>query len=199
MNYYFEITLLPGTEIPLYFLWEKLYQQVHLALVEMQDNTGKVTIGVSFPEYQAKRFQLGSKLRLFADSTQELERLNIEKWLSRLMDYVHVTPVRDVPENCRFALFRRVQPRSSNAKLKRLARRKAEREGIDFEQALAAFGAPKEPLCKVPYIYMTSLSSRKTGSEKRYRLLIDQQTAERSRPGKFSTYGLSPKSTVPIF
>ena len=34
MNYYREITILPNADISFYFIWQKLYQQIHLALVE---------------------------------------------------------------------------------------------------------------------------------------------------------------------
>ncbi|MCO4790206.1 type I-F CRISPR-associated endoribonuclease Cas6/Csy4, partial [Vibrio cholerae] len=34
MNYYQEITLLPDADIALGFLWQNVFQQVHIALVE---------------------------------------------------------------------------------------------------------------------------------------------------------------------
>lgn len=191
MKVYLEIILKPQPEIPLYFLWEKVYQQIHLALVEMQDDDGKVSIGSVFPEYDAKLFQLGTKLRLFAGSKQELEELDMPKWLSRLMDYVHLTNIKDVPKNCNFAVFKRLQPKSNNT---RLARRKAKREGISLEKAMDYFKTRKEQISKAPFIHVRSLSS-----DKRYRLLIGCVSAEQSYSGKFSTYGLSSSSTVPIF
>ncbi len=194
MKYYIELTLLPSAEIPICFLWEKVYQQVHLALVEMQDDAGKVTIGVAFPEYDAKQLQLGNKLRLFAASKTELEELAMAKWLSRLLDYVHLTSIRDVPGDCSFAIFRRLQPKSSNAKHTRMAKRKAKREGISFDQAFKNLGDRKEQTSKTPFINIKSLSS-----EKRYRLVIDSLEVEQSCQGQFSTYGLSSVSTVPVF
>jgi len=192
MKYYIELTLLPSVDIPLYFLWEKVYGQVHLALVEMQDSEGKVAIGAAFPGYDAKQFQLGNKLRLFARATQELEKLDIGKWLSRLMDYVHISSIREVPGQVQgYAGYKRVQPKSNNA---RMARRKAKREGISIEQAMQALSGRKEQLSKAPFVHIKSLSS-----ENRYRLIIASVDAERSCAGKFSTYGLSSTSTVPMF
>ncbi len=52
MAYYQEITLVPQTEITPNFILCRLYTQLHLALVEMQDHPGKVPIGFSFPEYR---------------------------------------------------------------------------------------------------------------------------------------------------
>ncbi len=191
MKYYIEITLLPSADIPLYFLWEKIYQQVHLALVEVQDENGKVEIGAAFPEYDSKASLLGSKLRLFAENKQKLEELAIGKWLARFTDYVHITTIREVPDRNYFACFRRVQPKSSNA---RLARRKAKREGISVEQAMEFLSKRKEQASKAPFIRCKSLSSGK-----RYRLMIDRVAVEQSCLGQFSTYGLSATSTVSIF
>lgn len=194
MKYYIEITLQPSAEIPLHFLWEKLYQQVHLALVEMQEDDGKVAVGVSFPQYDEKRNQLGSTLRLFGLTIQELEQLDLTKWLSRLMDYVHMTTIRDVPANCRFSLFKRLQPVKSNAKKIRMAKRKAKRENISIEEAFELLGKHKEEIIKAPFINIKSLSS-----EQRYRLLIGKMSSKDYCQGKFSTYGLSSVATVPIF
>ncbi len=192
MKFYIEITLLPSTEIPLYFLWEKVYQQIHLALVEVKNADGLVTIGGAFPEYSARKKHLGNKLRLFAESEDELINLNMEKWLSRLTDYVHITKTRSVPEPEGFALFKRAQPKSS---VERLARRKAKREGISFGEAMRVLQSFEERSSDLPYIHIKSLSSAK-----RYRLMISyMETDKKPEGGLFSTYGLSSQSSVPIF
>lgn len=193
MKSYLEITLKPQPDIPLYFLWEKVYQQIHLALVEIQDADGKVTVGTSFPEYDADQHQLGRKLRLLAPSQETLESLNVCKWLSLLTDYVHIASIRDVPTNITdYVFFKRIQTKSSNA---RLAKRKAKREGISYGQALQVLDNHKEQVSKAPYIHIKSLSS-----DKRFRLMIDCISTKQSKnTKKFNTYGLSTKSCVPIF
>ncbi len=193
MKYYIEITLLPSVEIPTYFLWEKVYQQIHLCLVEVQNPEGMVSVGLSFPEYDADQYRLGSKLRLLASSVNDLESLKIHTWLSRLADYVHVTSIRDVPEKIRgHVFFKRTQTKSSNP---RLAKRKAKREGTSYELALLALHKRKEQNSKAPYIHIKSLST-----DKRYRLMIDcVGTGESSNTASFNTFGLSSKSSVPIF
>lgn len=92
MKKYVEITLLPDAEIDLHFLWEKLYQQLHLAFVEIADDQGMINVGVSFPRYECteEKRSLGYKLRLFAESEDALRALQLDKWLARLSDYVHV-------------------------------------------------------------------------------------------------------------
>lgn len=193
MKSYLEITLKPQPEIPLYFLWEKVYQQVHLALVEIQDTEGMVPVGSSFPEYDADKHQLGSKLRLFALSQKDLDVLSVHKWLNRLTDYVHITSIRDVPEKIiGYAFFKRIQTKSSNP---RLARRKTKREGVNYEQAMSTLSKHKEKTSKAPYIHIKSLST-----DKRYLLMIDCVDTEKiGNTASFNTYGLSSKSSVPIF
>ena len=193
MKCYLEITLLPSVDIPLYFIWEKVYQQLHLALVEIQDADGKVEVGVAFPEYDDRKHQLGSKLRLLASSHASLERLDIQQWMSRLSDYIHITSIREVPDSTHgYAFFKRIQPKSSNA---RLARRKAKREGVSYEQALSILGKRDEQLSNAPYVHIKSHSS-----DKKYRLMIGcMNTEQANHEAGFSTYGLSSQSSVPIF
>ena len=132
MKYYIEITLQPSNEIPLYFLWKKIFPQIHLGLVENQDNEKRSLIGISFPEYsESSKNQesktLGSKLRLFAGEESELVKFNAEGCLSRLLDYVHITCVREIPEQKinGYAIYSRHQPKVNK---ERLARRYLKRE-----------------------------------------------------------------------
>lgn len=192
MKVYLGITIKPQPEIPLYFLWEKVSQQIHLALVEMKDVNGKVPVGVSFPEYDACQFQLGCKMRLFAEEKEDLEKLAINKWLSRLRDYVQLKPIEPVPEKPKgYACFRQVKLKGNREKL---ARRRAKRKGESFEQALAHYANYQEQQTKLPYINMVSQTNGH-----RFRLYIEKQVMDMPQEGFFSCYGLSSKSTVPIF
>ena len=193
MKHYIDITLLPDPEIPLYFLWEKVYQQLHLALVEIKEPDDKVKIGVAFPQYDEQQHQLGCKLRLFAPSCELLEKLNINHWLSRLTDYVHISSIKNVPEKINsYVVFKRVQLKTSNA---RLARRKAKRKGITQQQALTYLQEHHEKTSRLPYIHIKSCDT-----EQRYRLLIARIETDSSQITKgFSCYGLSPTSATPVF
>lgn len=51
MKFYQEITLIDQAEISPYFIWSKLYTQLHIALAKSKDTNDKVNIGVSFPQY----------------------------------------------------------------------------------------------------------------------------------------------------
>jgi CRISPR-associated endonuclease Csy4 len=192
MNHYLDITLLPDADIGLHFLWEKVYRQIHLGLVEIQDDNGSVPVGVAFPAYDAQQRLLGNKLRLLANSEALLERFNAAQWLSRLSDYVHLTGIRRVPEGIRaYACYARIQPKSSKT---RLARRKARREHIDYEQALAALENFSERRADAPYVWMNS----QTNGE-RFCLFIGYTEKTELIQTGFSAYGLSRESSVPVF
>ncbi|MCK9174842.1 MAG: type I-F CRISPR-associated endoribonuclease Cas6/Csy4 [Desulforhopalus sp.] len=191
LDYFCEITLLPGGDISLYFLWEKIFFPVHLALAEMQDKQGGV-LGCSFPGYDAKIFQLGNKLRLFAETETDLEKLGLRKVMQNFSDYLHITRVRHVPENVdKFACFFRIQTKSNT---ERLARRKAKRKAISYEEALHLLENRKNRESKAPFIWMKSLSSGK-----RYRLMIGRCEGQPTGTLQFSSYGLSRVSSVPVF
>ena len=192
MKYFIELTLLPNLEIPLHFIWQKLYQQIHLALVENKGKEDVSKVGISFPEYNADEFLLGTKQRLFAQDEKALQSIQCEKWLSRLRDYVLVKPIAPVSEKLvGHACFKHVKMKGSKEKL---ARRRAKRQGETFEQALAYFADYKEQQTKLPYINMTSQSNGQS-----FRLFIEKQITEEPQQGYFSCYGLSHTATVPLF
>ncbi|XID74143.1 type I-F CRISPR-associated endoribonuclease Cas6/Csy4 [Alkanindiges sp. WGS2144] len=196
MAFYIELTLLPQEDAPTYFLWSKLYQQLHLALAEIKNADDKVSIGVSFPQYQfnpeKKIGFLGTKLRLFSQTENELDQLNIKKWLERLTDYVHITSIRPVPEEkiTGYACFKRKQPKTN---AERLARHRVKRGDIDFDEALSRY-QNVVTTSDLPFIQLKSLTSAQP-----FKLFIEKQPAEQSASQVFSTYGLSSESSVPEF
>lgn len=205
MRQYIELTIIPNAEIGQYFIWSKLYTQLHLALVEMQDANAQVPIGVSFPEHKVgeskgKAFMLlGSKLRIFAQDEATLTQLNLPKWLSRLEDYVHIKSIKPVPENVQNHLVvSRYRPK---ANIELVARRIVKRKQITLELAIAYLNTVDEAKQlkgyvqdwePFPYIQMKSLSGKQDFS-----LCISQTTVDEIKGGVFSTYGLSSQSTVP--
>lgn len=194
MNFYIDIILLTDSEISLSFIWQKVYQQVHLALVEMKDSNGEMNIGVSFPQYKTENSEhpLGNIIRIFGAEKSTLDQLNILKWLSKLNDYVSLSEITTVPESIKsYASFKRVREKGNN---ERLARRKAKRDGIDFEEALLKYKDRKEKIRKEPFVQIKSLS---TGHS--FNLKIDFIEKTQMNLGCFDSYGLSSESTVPIF
>lgn len=192
MKVYQEITLLPNADIVSNFLLEKVFQQIHLALVEIQDANGKVPVGIAFPEYDIENNLLGNKLRLFATEESSLEKLDIKKWLQKLLDYVHITTLRPVPERVNtYVIYKRQQPKSN---VERIARRKSKREIITMEEALDALKNYKEEKVKTPFININSKSSNR-----RFRLFIIKDKASQTKNTLFTCYGLGQESSVPDF
>jgi len=192
MKYYQEISLLPNAEINPYFIWQKLYQQIHLALAENKTAGNTSAIGVAFTEYNADKHFLGTKLRLFSEDEKSLEQMNFEKWFNRLSDYVHLSSIKPVPKKLAgYACFKHIKLKGNKEKL---ARRRAKRKGETLQQALSHLGNFEEQRSKLPYINMTSLTNGQ-----RFRLFIEKQATEQPQTGLYSCYGLSNTTTVPLF
>jgi CRISPR-associated endonuclease Csy4 len=214
MKVYQEIKLLESPEIPLHFLWSKVFQQIHLGLVEMKDDQGRVPIGISFPDYVAdEKFSvLGGKCRLFAHDEATLIRFNTQKWLEHLKDYVHCTTIRPVPDKVKgYGIFQREQPKTNHV---RLARRYARRHNMDIDTALHSTVqlrkhiGPSDATYKMefrycdlsekktltPFIRLDSLSNRHTYCLRIKRIDVSDPNGE-----YFNSYGLSSSSTVPEF
>ena len=200
MNYYIEVTLMENDQFSPYELWSQLYPQLHLAVVEAKNADNKVNIGFSFPQYRFHQDKgvglIGTKLRLFAESEADLKKLDIRRWLERLEDYVHVTSIREVPNDIKnYAIYKRKQVKTN---AQRLARHRVKRGDIGFDEALARY-SNVVTTTNMPYIEMKSLSTSDQQSEKRFKLFIEKQSAEKSETQVFSTYGLSSVSSVPEF
>lgn len=196
MKYYIEISLINTSDFSLYELWSRLYTQLHLALVECKDQNDKVNIGVSFPEYRFKVEKglgfLGTKLRLFAQTEQALQDLNVKKWLDRLTDYVHISSIRPVPENkvTGYVHFARKQIKTN---AERLARHRAKRGDISFDEAKVRY-KNVVTTTDLPFVQMKSLTS-----DQPFKLFIEKRLGEQTEEAVFSAYGLSTSSTVPEF
>lgn len=213
MRYYREFTLIEQFDVSKYAIWSALYKQLHLALVKIKGVDGQVGIGFSFPEYcyqkktdrQPACIGLGSKLRIFANSKEELAKLALSL-ISGLEDYTHLTSMRQVP--CKpkgYAIYRRVQVKSSKERLLRRYIKRKEVRGVflsEEEQKSQSEHYYKKSLrfSDLPYVHLSSMSTS-VGADKNYfRLFIEKQEREvPSKSSKFSTYGLSVSSTVPEF
>ena len=192
MKHYMEITALPCPDVGVHFILEKVFRQIHLALVKLKKPNGSVPVGISFPEYDGAKNRLGTKIRLFAAREEELAALNMVEHMSGFRDYVHVTGIRRVPEKAlSYASYARSQPKSSNL---RLARRKAARGGIALEKAVQLLSQYEEARVDTPFI---NIMSDSTG--RRFRLFILKQEKDGFMNEGFNSYGLSSKSSLPEF
>jgi CRISPR-associated endonuclease Csy4 len=194
MKYYIEITLNENSEYNLFTLWSKVYQQIHIGLVEMQDEKGNVPIGISFPEYvNYERFNLlGSKIRLFANNLETLVQFDSKKRLEKLTEYLNFSEINQTPEIVKgYVQFQREQPKINP---ERLARRYAKRHNVEYEIALKTYEGLKKPNIKSPFIRLKSLSTAQV-----FCLWIQKNSVSEPKLGSFNSYGLSTSSSVPEF
>lgn len=192
MNAYQEIRLKPGIDVGLYFLWHKVFQKVHIALVENKIAEKQSAIGLAFPEYNAAKFALGNKLRLFAPSESLLQAMNIEKYLASMADYLQFEPIKAIPNEINgYCVFKQVKTKESKGAL---VRRRMKRKQETEAQALQYFSNYEPTISKLPYIKVHSIT---TGQ--RFPLFVGMQELGVEKEGLFSCYGLSKESTVPMF
>jgi CRISPR-associated endonuclease Csy4 len=189
VDYFQEITIISSAEIPISFLWSKIYMQLHLCFVANKDNSEKIPYGLSFPEYGKQG--LGRKIRIFGETQESLQQLNIAQGLHRLQDYVALTAIRMVPKHRAktFAIYSRFH-KENNPQQK--AKRYANRHHVSYDEAIKLFKEPAN--IDYPYVQMRSLTN-----QHKFSLFITRTIAEKELYKGFSIYGLSSESTVPEF
>lgn len=209
MNFYIELQLLPDQEVNLGYIWQKVFQQVHFALVEHgyetdrkleNKNTGTVKrlkgskVAVSFPEYQNHAFPLGSKLRLYAQTKAELEGLMIEKWLNRLVDYVAIAEIKPVSLATQFFVFKQKRVKgvkrlggSVERKEKHLIKKFGENYSPQYPTLNLNTVFEKETL---PFIQIESQTSKQRGADALFKIFIEPSGDVASDDLIFDCYGL---------
>ncbi len=193
MNFYVEITLLPGADIGLYQLWSKVFTQLHLRMVNTKESTGTVPIGIDWPEYVKDEQSLGTKIRLFSMTQEALNNLNVHSALSSFSDYVKISSIRNVPQKIStYVWYKRIQKKQNP---ERIARRKARRKNISFSVALKQVLLKNPPQISCPYIQLKSLSSKR-----KYSLFLEKHFSDSPTESfKFNSFGISRISRVPSF
>lgn len=201
MKHYIDITLLPSDDIGIHFLWSKVMMQIHLALVEIQDENDQVPVATSFPEYRESEGKnhgfLGQKLRLFAVDQNDLHRLDIKNWLSRLSDYVFVKEISSIPAVDSFESFSR---ENTTGSVDKQIRRRMKRHNENYEQALRHYIGyqPSNEKSLAPFIRLKSLTSGNDFCLNIVRAKHVDNRGEIQNQG-FNTYGLSPTGVLPKF
>ncbi|MBR7800387.1 type I-F CRISPR-associated endoribonuclease Cas6/Csy4 [Undibacterium fentianense] len=200
MKYYLDITLLPDAEANLGFLWQKAFQQVHIALVDNKIGDNESAVAISIINYGDKDFPLGNQLRLLANTEEDLQKLDIHRWLNRLSDYCHIKPIRSVPSGVsQYASFKRKPVKSIEKK----AQRRAVHLNKPYDEVLAYLRKEaRSGDCKLPFINMDSQETKKRsgpGDSSHFLIFIERVLGDRPAEGKFDCYGLSKTGTVPWF
>lgn len=202
MKYYLDITLLPEADITLGFIWQKVYQQVHIALVENKVAENESEIAVSFPRYSTAKsseheFPLGNQLRLLANGEAQLVKLNIAKWLNRFEDYVHIKSIKPVPEKVTPVAFVRQHVKGEariEKDMRSKAKRWAEKSGQPLDVCLRELEKSKPKANNnLPFIWLESQKTkqRDAGAAQKFPLFIKQVNLDQPQTGVFNCYGLS--------
>ncbi|MFD1008162.1 type I-F CRISPR-associated endoribonuclease Cas6/Csy4 [Oceanisphaera ostreae] len=197
MNYYQDITLLPDADIALGFLWQKIYQQVHIALVEQKVDDQHSAIAVSFPDYDCNGFPLGNKLRVLAKEQAQLEKLNLAGFLSRFEDYTHLKSIQPVPVFTTHIAFVRQQVKGQTRIEKDMAAKAqlwSKKSGQSLEVCLQKLeGSKPKAGSKLPFIWMESqeTKTRTPSSSAKFPLFIERIELQGANEGLLNCYGLS--------
>ena len=197
MKYYLEITLLPDAEANLGFLWQKIYQQIHIALVDNKIGANESAIAVAFPRYKEKPFRLGDQLRLFAETESQLNKLNIQKWLNRFEDYVHIKSIKLVPEKITHVCFIREHIKGEAGIEKTMqakAKHWSEKSGIPIEECLKSLEKSKpKATSKCPFIWLESQDTKQLNAaeSRKFPLFIKKVEIEKAQEGYVNCYGLN--------
>ncbi|WP_394261055.1 type I-F CRISPR-associated endoribonuclease Cas6/Csy4 [Moraxella boevrei] len=191
MKFYQEITLILDGEITTYFLWSKLFTQIHIALAQME-KSGVKSIGVSFPNYRyeiknGKTFAtLGDKVRIFAPTQEVLEifSIDLKARLQRytLTDYVHIKAIKAVPDEHGWVVVKRYRKKD----METVATEFAKFKNISFEEALIHCQTHKAKAENYPYISLKSETNQSF-----YRLNIRQIPTDNPQIGEFNSYGMN--------
>lgn len=197
MKYYQEITLIEGDK-RLYDVWSDVYTQIHIALADIKNKHDIESVGVSFPNYRYEEKEnkafamLGNKLRVFAPNKEYLAELNLNKWLDRLTDYVHIKSIKEVGNQAKeHVVVRRYRFKN----VEKQAEQYAKHKGISYEDALAWCLQYKQSSKPYPFINLKSETNKQN-----YKLSIIQETVDSPTEGNFNQYGInnaSGNTTVP--
>ena len=154
MNWYQEITLIDQDEISLYFIWSKFIPSFILLLPNIAMSRVEypsVYLFLNIVSMSKRKLVLGTKIRVFASSENDLQQLNLGKWLERFIDYVHITQPREVPRAkiTGYAHYYRVNPRMS---VEERIVHQAQRRNISLDQARQHFKQYVEQPVVEPYV-----------------------------------------------
>ena len=187
MTYYLDIGLRALPEFSPEHILERLFDKIHLALVEMHSSD----IGISFPEVNEIHHSLGHHLRLHGKK-DNLSALVQKAGLAGMRDYLSIGEAQPVPENCAFRKISRVQTKSG---VERLRRRLAKRHNLSLEEAAARIPDSAAEKTDLPFIRVRSRSSGQF-----FCLFIRHGPVGNTQTlGNFNAYGLSDTATVPWF
>ena len=183
MTYYIDIRLMPSKEMRENVLLNNIYASFHKRLYDLKAND----IGVSFPEY---RLKLGRLFRVHG-SKDSLEKLQEKDWLGKYAKYCKISNIEQIPNSVQYRTVYRVQQNMTEAKLRRLIKRRniSEEEIKKYRIKMLKGGLDN------PYVELKSMSNGQF--HRRFIAFGDLQNTKIN--GEFDFFGLSKIATIPWF
>jgi CRISPR-associated endonuclease Csy4 len=180
MQYYIQFEAKPSEEIAPEIIISQVFSFCHNEMVKLNTNE----VGVSFPEADNS---IGRIMRVHG--SEEL-LVPIAAAFASLADYCKISAVKETPSNTEWRMVKRVQPRSSAAKIRRLVKRGS----ITQQEADERVSSPST--LSHPYLQLRSASTNQN-----FRLFITQVPLDNGvgtdASVRFNTYGLG--GAVPWF
>ncbi|MFG1173690.1 type I-F CRISPR-associated endoribonuclease Cas6/Csy4 [Erwiniaceae bacterium CAU 1747] len=184
MDYYQDIRVTGDAETSVPVVLAQLFMRLHKTMGKVAEGR----IGISFPQVNKT---LGSQLRVHG-THDDLTALQQSAWLHGLRDYIVCAEVSAVPQEKSWRVVKRVQVKSSAA---RLRRRSVSKGWLSEEEAQQRISLLNEQRTDLPYVMIASGSNGHA-----YPLFIEHGPIQ-SLPaaGRFNSYGLSATATIPWF
>lgn len=184
MQHYIDIKVLPDLETSAPVLMNNLFAKLHRQLAAV----GNGEVGINFP-FAHKT--LGDTLRLHG-SLRTLETMMATPWLKGLRDYTDVSAVTPIPQDTKgYQTVKRVQAKSAKNKRKR----SIAKGWLTEHEAIHSISDTQERKLTLPFVQIQSLSNGNS-----MRIFIEcSELVNEPTVGKFSSYGLSATTTVPVF
>ena len=183
MTHYFDIRLLPDTEIPSTVLMNAIYTKLHKVLFDLTSSN----IGVSFPKYKKT---LGNGLRIHGEKSvlNDLQGLD---WIGGMKGYCQIGDIVPVPTNAKHRTVSRIQTTMSQSKLNRLLKRGSitEDEAKSYKTKMLTRGLDN------PYLELQSGSN----GQRHRRYIEFGPLLDNPVEGNFDQFGLSKTATIPWF
>lgn len=177
MKYYLEIKAKPSEDLAPEIIISQVFSICHLELVRLKSDD----VGVSFPQADKS---LGGTMRIHGGKAA-LE--SISRCCASLSDYCRISPCRETPSECDWRCVKRVQPKLSAAKIRRLVKRGS----ITEQEAEERLNSPVN--LSYPYIQLRSKTSGQN-----FKIFVSQEfTDSHAKFVTFNSYGLG--GSVPWF
>lgn len=193
MKVYYELTMIDNNEIPQSDIMNVIFAKIHIAIVNAK-NKYHTQYAISFPRYNDKN--IGNKIRIFANTKDELQLLNINFFLNRMKDYVHISSIKNIPDNTKYAIYSIVHKDGSKLCL---AKRYAKRHNITINEALKRYDLFKQRDINYRFIILKSRSTKQRFSLFIKKTFIKEKMNEFNNKFIFNSYGCSKLSAVPEF